>query len=263
MRVERPENYILSILPKAEWDQLRRHFEETYFAAGHVLVNEGEAFRQIYFPIDCVISSLAIFESGASVEMATIGREGAAPLAGLLGRSRPLEQQTVQIPGSALAIPYKAFRRLREENIAFAALVDAYVEAFVAQLLRSVACNAVHTLERRAARWLLSCQDRAGKDTFPLTQEFFAAVLGTGRPTINLVSGRLREAGIIHYRRGKLTVRNRDKLQDAACECYKITKHHYDEIFSRARAAITCPLPRNNLERQQRTAGDEKTWPAE
>ena len=163
---------------------------------------------------DCVISYLTIFESGASVEMATIGREGAVPVAGssLQWNIFKLNRQS-RYQARRLTIPYKAYCRIREESVPFAILVDAYVDAFIAQLLRSVACNAVHTLEQRVARWLLMCQDRVGKDTFPLTQEVFAAFLGTGRPTINMVSCRLREAGIIEYRRGKLTVQDRDGLQ--------------------------------------------------
>ena len=101
-----------------------------------------------------------------------------------------------------------------------------------------MACNAVHTLEQRAARWLLMCQDRVEKDTFPLTQEFFAAILGTGRPTINIVSRHLREIGAIQYSRGKIRVHDRDLLANVSCECYGKTNRYYDEAFSKAVAAI-------------------------
>lgn len=238
MFADRPRNNILSVLPLQEWNQIAPNFERISFPSGHVLMDDGEAIQRIYFPTDCVVSQLTIFESGASVEMAAIGREGAVPVAGLLGRGSSLAQQTVQIPGSALAIPYKAFRRFREESVPFAILVDAYVEAFIAQLLRSVACNAVHTLEQRAARWLLMCQDRVGKDTFPLTQEFLAACLGTGRPTISIVSRHLREKGVIRYRRGKITVHDREYLEKVTCECYKVINKCYEDSFSRALAAI-------------------------
>jgi CRP-like cAMP-binding protein len=235
---KKSKNYLLAALPEQAWAQFYQCFETVNFNAGHVLFDGERSSQRIYFPMDCVISYLSIFESGTSVEMATVGREGVVSVAGLLGRGTSAAQQTVQIPGSAVAISHKAFRRFREESVPFAILVDAFVEAFIAQLLRSVACNAVHSVEQRAGRWLLMCQDRVGKDTFPLTQEGFSALLGTARPTISIVSRHLRELGTIQYSRGSITIKDRDQLEKVACECYRTNNQDYDDALSRPLAAI-------------------------
>jgi CRP-like cAMP-binding protein len=238
MITERPRNYLLSALPPQEWEALASHFEKVDFPPGHLLMHEGEAVRKIFFPIDCVISTVAVFESGATVEMAAIGREGVVPPVGCVVRNTSLAQQIVQIPGSALAIRSDVFCRIRIEQPVLAILVDSYAEAFMALLLRSVACNAVHGVEQRAARWLLMYHDRAGKDTFPLTQEFFAACLGVARPTVNVISRQLRQAGTIRYSRGQITILNRDGLQKTACECYGIINRHYEESLCYAHEQI-------------------------
>jgi CRP-like cAMP-binding protein len=238
MLAVRPRNYLLSALPAKDWEAIASHFEKAYFQSGHLLIHEGDAFSHIYFPVDCVISTLAVFESGATVEMAAVGREGMAPLASVAGSDISLAQQMVKVPGSAIAIPCHVFRRIQKEQPAFSILVDAYAQAFMAQLLRSVACNLVHTVKQRAARWLLMYHDQAGKDTFPLTQEFFAAFLGAGRPTVNIVYHHLRDAGAIRYRRGQVTVVDRQVLEKAACECHAIINQHYEKYISAAMAAI-------------------------
>jgi CRP-like cAMP-binding protein len=238
MFAERPRNYLLSALPAKDWDAIASHFEKAYFQTGRLLIHEGDAFSQLYFPVDCVISTLAVFESGATVEMAAVGREGMAPLGSVAGSDISLAQQIVKIPGSAMTIPFQVFRRIQKETPAFSILVDAYAQAFMAQLLRSVACNAVHTVEQRAARLLLMYHDQAGQDTFPLTQEFFAVFLGAGRPTVNIVYRHLREAGAIRFKRGQVTVVDRRGLENAACECHAIINRHYEKYISGAIAAI-------------------------
>ena len=246
MCAERHRNHILSAIPSQEWDSLAPHFEKIDLPLAHVLVPEGEAFRKVYFPLDCVISTVAIFESGASVEMSTVGREGMLPVLSLVGGNISPAQQVVQIAGSVVSIPYEVFCSIRRESVAFNLLLNAYAQAFLEKTLRSVACNAVHTVEERAARWLLLCHDQVGRDTFPLTQEFFAAFLGVARPTVTIVSRKLRRAGYIHYRRGCLSVVDREGLENASCECYAIVRRYYDEAFSKALAIINqSPISRS------------------
>lgn len=238
MCAERHRNRILSAIPSQEWDSLAPNFEKIDLPLAHVLVPEGEAFRKVYFPLDCVISTVAIFEFGASVEMSTVGREGMLPVLSLVGGNISPAQQVIQIAGSALAIPYEVFCSIRRESVAFNLLLNAYAQAFLEKTLRAVACNAVHTVEERAARWLLLCHDQVGRDTFTLTQEFFASFLGVARPTVTIVSRKLRKAGYIHYRRGCLSVVDREGLENASCECYAIVRRYYDEAFSKALAII-------------------------
>jgi CRP-like cAMP-binding protein len=232
--IECTRNQLLATLRDREWEMLASQFDRINVQFGQILFSEEEPLHRIYFPIDCLISTVAIFESGTSVEVATTGNEGLVPFCAILGYTRSLTPHVVQIGGSSLVMPFEDFQRNRRERIAFRMLTDAYGQAFLAKLLRSIACNAVHSVEQRAARWLLMCHDRAGADTFPLTQEVFAEFLGVARPTVNVVSRHLKQAGIISYGRGRITVESRKELEASACECYGIIRQHYKDAFSNA-----------------------------
>src|SRR5262249_21791048 len=129
MIADRFRNLLLAALPGHEWDMIAEQYESADLPLGRVIAREREAFHKIYFPIDCVISTLAIFESGASVEMAITGREGMVPVGAILGRKKSTTQQIVQISGTALAVPYEVFQRTQSERKAFRLLSTAYAEA--------------------------------------------------------------------------------------------------------------------------------------
>jgi CRP-like cAMP-binding protein len=223
------KNRLLSALPKQDWEKMRSHFDEVRFSRGDVLVDAGEPFRQLYFPTAGVISDVTVFATGSMVEMATMGLEGMVNIRAYLGSQAPLGRQIVQVPGSALAISYDDFRHFEQEVPAFRGILLAYAQAFLDQVLQSVACNAVHSIQERVARWFLWCHDRCEGDTFTLTQEFLADMLGASRPIVNTAARTLQRAGLIHYSRGSITITDRAGLEEASCECYAIIRRAYEQ----------------------------------
>ena len=156
------------------------------------------------------------------VEVATVGSEGMVGTSVLFGDSPP--SSTAMVQGET-EICYRmaadACRVEMDRRGAFFELLTRYAHAFVGFIMQSTACNAVHSIEQRLARWLLMAQDRMGSETFPLTQEFVAMMLGATRPTVTVVAGTLQKAGLITYHRGRVTVVDRAKLEGASCECYR------------------------------------------
>lgn len=244
-----PENRLLAALPQEDWRAMRPHFEEVDLPAARVLVEADRPFRRLYFPTSGVISALAVFADGSGAEVATVGREGMAGVGAVLGSDTAFCRHLVQVPGSALVVAHDAFRRLERQVPAFRATLLAYVQAFLAQVMQSVACNGVHPVEERAARWLLMCHDRAGCDSFPLTQEFLAEMLGASRAAVSVVARTLRRAGLIRYSRGVVTVEDRAGLEEASCECYGIIRRQYEKRLSPGRDEPDAPAgwPRPGL----------------
>lgn len=228
-----PRNHLLAALPAAAWEQVRPHLQEASLAAGQVLVEADEPFARLYFPTMGVISNVATFADGPTAEMATVGREGMAGVEVVLGSPTALSRHLVQVPGLALAVRHDAFRRLAEDIPAFRRLLLAYAQAFLAQVLQSVACNGVHSVEQRAARWLLMTRDRSEGDRFPLTQEFLAEMLGVSRPAVNLVARTLQQAGLIRYSCGAITILDRAGLEEISCECYGVIQRQQERLLRR------------------------------
>jgi hypothetical protein len=160
--------------------------------------------------------------------MATTGAEGMIDVGAVLGSRIGLSQHVVQVPGKALAASPDSFRQWQAEMHSFQRLLLDYAQAFISQVLQSVACNAVHPIQDRAARWLLTCDDRAGNHRFALTQQFMAEMLGVTRPTVNTVARAFQHAGFIRYHRGAITILDRKGLQEASCECYATIRRAYE-----------------------------------
>jgi len=163
-----------------------------------------------------------VLEDGGMVEVATVGREGMLGATALLDGGSPTAASMVQ---GETDICYRmgvnAFHREMDRRGAFYELLGRYTQALIGFIMQSTACNAVHSVEQRLARWLLMAQDRMGTEEFPLTQEFVAMMLGATRPTVTVVAGTLQRAGLITYHRGRVTILDREKLESASCECYR------------------------------------------
>src|SRR6185436_16745424 len=174
-------------------------------------------------------------ENGRMVEAATVGREGMVGLAAML-KGIPVSSATM-VQGET-DICYRmtadAFRREMDRRGAFYVLLTFYSHAVVAASMQSTACNAVHSVEQRLARWLLLAHDRMASDEFPLTQEFAAMMLGTSRQTVTIVAGMLQTAGLITYRRGRVIVRDRRQLESASCECYAAATALFEAVIEGA-----------------------------
>ena len=209
--------------------QLRRRSVEKKL----VLQQPGEPIREVHFPIDAVVSILTNMDEGPSVEIATIGNEG---LVGVTvawggGEMNPREVATVQVPGEIWSMDADVFRAEVTRQAGMASQVERYTTALFSQVSQQVACNGLHSVEQRCARWLLLTHDRVGTDEFPMTHEFLAQMLGVRRATVTVTAGILRKAGFVEVSRGRVAVVDREGLEGAACECYGVTREVYDRLL--------------------------------
>jgi CRP-like cAMP-binding protein len=217
-----PLNHLLASLPVADYDRLAPTFDVIPLKLREILHKAGEAVRYVYFPGGGFVSVVTVLENGSMVEVATIGREGVAGLTALLEDLALPSETLVQAESDVCyRMTARAFHQEMDQRGAFYALIARYTHAFFGVVAQSTACNAVHSIEQRLARWLLLARDRVEKDDFDLTQEFVAMMLGATRPTVTIVAGTLQRSGLITYQRGHVTIVNRKKLELASCECYR------------------------------------------
>jgi CRP-like cAMP-binding protein len=214
------QNLLLAALPTVDRERLVPTLEIVPLTLKEIVHKPGEDPEYVYFPGGGFLSIVTVLEDGGMVEVATVGREGA--VGALTNGVRTSSASIVQgASETCYRMPVGAFRLEMNRRGAFHALVTRYGQALVGFIMQSTACNAVHSIEQRLARWLLMARDRMDADAFPLTQEFVAMMLGATRPTVTLVAGTLQKAGLITYRRGLVTILDRERLESASCECYR------------------------------------------
>jgi CRP-like cAMP-binding protein len=189
-----------------------------------VLVDADSALDHVFFPDSGVVSVVAVYEDGNIIEMATIGREGCTGVQTVLGAKNSSVRLLVQIPGSAVKMSRAAFMRAMGSMPCFRSLMYAYVQAFLEQVMVSVACNGVHSLNQRLARWLLMMRDRGDDDALQITQSLLAEMLGVQRPTITNAARELERAGLIARGLRQVTILDRKGLVAASCECYQLVR---------------------------------------
>ncbi len=225
------KNRLLSALPSEDRGLLTPHLSTVDLEKGRLLYDPGDLVDQVYFPIDCVISLMTLMENGAAIESATIGREGALGLMAAVAPRQSLSRAIVQAPGSALRIASGPLHDAWSRSAALRTLVDRHNEALFGHAIQSVACNALHAVEARFCRWLLSCHDRLDSNTVSLTQEFLADMLGVQRTTVTAVAGSLQTKGLIRYRRGVVDILDRAGLEAMTCECYGAVRRGYERLL--------------------------------
>jgi len=226
------ENRILAALSDEDREGLFPYLEQVSLRAGDVLFEPGERVRQIYFPLNSMVSMLAMMEDGTTVEAGVVGDEGVVGISVILGAETSSVQGLVQVAGEALSIPAEKFMAEFKRGGQLQSLVLRHTHTLFTMVSQTAACNRLHTVEERLARWLLTTQDRVHSDEFQLTQEFIARMLGTRRSGVTVAAGILQSAGLISYRRGRINILNRSGLEDASCECYRIVKAEYDRYLS-------------------------------
>ena len=226
------QNRLLRSLSSAEYERLLPSFETVSLPLGHVLYEAREPIGHVYFPQRCVISMLTVMEDGATVETESVGNEGLVGLPVFLGARESPARVISQIPDDAKRIAADDFRCAVEESAPLRGLLLRYTQTVVTQISQTAACNRLHSMEERCARWLLMTHDRVGGgDSFPLKQQFLAYMLGVRRATVTVAAGMLQKAGLIHYTRGKITITDRAGLEDASCECYRVIRDNYERLL--------------------------------
>jgi CRP-like cAMP-binding protein len=225
------KNRLLAALPPADFALLSAHMSLQELERGRHIHDPGDPIESVYFPHDCVISLMTLMENGAAIESAPVGREGALGLMAAVGPRQSLVRAIVQAPGAASRISAVALHDVWTRSAALRDLVDRHNEALFGHAIQSVACNALHGVEARFCRWLLSCRDRIDTDTIQLTQEFLADMLGVQRTTVTAAAGALQAKGLIRYRRGVVDILDRPGLEAAACECYGVVRRGYERLL--------------------------------
>jgi CRP-like cAMP-binding protein len=219
-----PANQLLAALPPDVFARVAPALDVVPFKLKAFLHKPGEQIEHVYFPGGGFASVVTVMKDGSMVEVATIGREGMlGAYAALNGDPSPAATMVQAETDTCYKMAIDVFRSEMNRQGPFQHLVTRYAQALVGVIMQSTACNAVHSVEQRLARWLLLAHDRVGESEFPLTQEFVAMMLGASRPTVTIVAGTLQKAGLITYQRGHLTIVDRGKLEAASCECYRTT----------------------------------------
>ena len=228
------QNRILAAVPPDELSRLLSRSALVKLDFRSVLLKRGEPVRHVYFPVSGLYSLLAPAAKGDTVEVSTVGREGIIGIGVHLGSDIAYCTAIAQVPGEAIRIEADAFRDevTRCENVT--TLTGRYIHALYVQTVQWVACNRLHSLEERFARWLLSSADTLGGDALPLTHDFLAKMLGVRRPSVTLAAGALQRAGLIDSSRGLIRIVNRERLEGISCECYRLVRAHYEYLLGTA-----------------------------
>src|SRR5271156_811733 len=219
-----PRNRLLLALPSRHLKRLMPELEQISCQRAQVLMNADSALDHVFFPDSGVISVVAVYADGTIIEMATVGREGFTDVQAIFGAKRSSVQLLVQIPGTAVRMSRAAFMRAMQSMPSFRTLMEAYAQAFLEQVMVSVACNGAHNLKQRLARWLLMMRDRSDGDALQITQNLLAEMLGVQRPTITNAAHELERAGLIARGRRQVTILDRQGLMAASCECYQLVR---------------------------------------
>lgn len=228
----RQPNQLLRALSAADFGLIAPRLQRVTLKAGGIVSDAGARTRYVFFPETAVLSLIIVMADGAAVEAATVGNEGIVGLAAFLGTGAMTTQCLTQIGGDAQRLSVVTLLRALAERPTLGALLRRYTQAFINQLAQSVACNRLHTIDQRCARWLLMSHDRVGGgDSFDLTQEFLSYMLGVRREGVSGASRALQRRGIIRYRRGHISVLDRPALERASCECYSDTRADYARLF--------------------------------
>lgn len=224
-------NRVLRGLSKEARGELWPHFERVAMDQGHVYNSANTRIKYLYFVERGLISLVKAMKDGRTIEIGSVGVEGVADPSGIFDADRAILESVVQIPGTALRIERCILAQKMANDDELLHAMRRYAAVALNQFMQTAACNCLHSIDQRACRWLLIAHDSALADTFPLTQEFLAMMLGVQRGSVSLAAQALHRAGLIEYARGRVTIVDRAGLERAACECYGTLREQLDELY--------------------------------
>jgi hypothetical protein len=228
--VGQAENQLLAKLPKEIRDHLLAHATRVHIGVLQTLQKKDVSIENVYFPEDCILSLVIAMPDERSVEVATVGKEGVLGLSVFWGADLLPILAIGEVPGKALKLSAKVFRDAIGEFEELNRVLQLYTQALFVLVAQVLACNTLHSIEERCARWILMTHDRVHHETVPLTQEVLAQMLGVRRPTVTLAAGALKSAGLIDYTRGSVKILDREGLESATCGCYSVIKKEFDRL---------------------------------
>ncbi len=230
---DRPYNNLLRRLDRADFALIDPHLAQVQTRANDLLYNPGANVETVYFPCGpCLVSYVVPSEDGRDVETILVGREGAVGGIVSHGFLPAYTRICVKFAGPCVRLPVSKLEAAKSRSISMRNIFARYADCMLAQIFQSTACNALHSIEQRTAKWIVSAMERTdGNDTVPLTHEQLATLLGVGRSYASRVIQTFKAEGIVETRRGSIVVRNRDALQTRACLCNESVKSHFEEVL--------------------------------
>ncbi|MEP6768061.1 MAG: Crp/Fnr family transcriptional regulator [Acidobacteriota bacterium] len=225
-----PGNHLLASLSAKDFKRIEPLLQPIHFEIRMPLHEPGKTITDVYFPVSGVASLVTTMEDGTTVEAATVGNEGMVGLPMFLETGTVALEAFVQVPGQALRMKAAAFRNEIKNGGALFDIIQHYTQTLLRLIAQSAACNRLHSLRQRCARWLLMTHDRVDGNEFLLTQEFLSQMLGVRRATVTVAAGELRQSGLIRYRQGRIEVTDREGLEAATCECYMVIRREFDRL---------------------------------
>lgn len=219
-------------LPTKEYGRLLSLMEEVSLEQHEILIDPGEAIKYVYFPANVMISLVSLMEEDQYVETGAVGKHGMLGMPLILGADTTPMRSVVQIPGKAMRMEGGRFKAELERNTKFREVLSLYVHVQLLEISQTAACNKLHPANGRLARWLLISSDCVDSHELPLTHDFLATMLGMRRAGVTEAAGDLKGRGLIDYHRGKVTILDRERLEDTACECYDVVKREVERLYA-------------------------------
>ena len=225
------DNWLLAALARAEWDRWMPHLERVDLPLGKVLIAPGGDTTHVYFPTTAIVSLLYVMENGASAEIAVVGNEGLVGISLFMGGETTPSRAVVQSAGEGYRLRGAVLKGEFERGGVLQHLLLRYTQALITQMAQTAVCNRHHSVEQQLCRWLLLSLDRLRGNELVMTQELIANMLGVRREGVTQAAGKLQDAKVIEYSRGKITVLDRSKLEARVCECYGVVRRETDRLF--------------------------------
>ena len=225
-------NRLLAHLPGEELELLLPHLKRVPLTHGDRIIEPHVPVKDIYFPVNCLLSMVTMMEDGSSVECGSIGREGMSGVPVLLDAAETTMPTFVQVPGEAFRIKAATVKELYDRGGALRKIINRYIHTVIVVGSQSAACNRLHHIEARLARWLLMSSDGVGSHEVDITHEYLAVMLGVRRAGVSEAAAKLQEKSLISYYRGHVLIKDREGLEASACECYQAVKDDYERLFS-------------------------------
>jgi CRP-like cAMP-binding protein len=229
--VDPSENRLLAALPHEEFERLMPTFQGASFPLGDVIYEFGGHLSYVYFPTTAIVSLLYTMENGATAEMGLTGNDGVVGIALFMGGETMPNRAVVQNAGHAVRMKAKVLQEEFKLGGQFQRLLLRYTQALITQISQTAVCNRLHSVEQQLCRWLLLSHDRVNSDELIMTQELIADMLGVRREGVTVAAGHLQDRGAISYVRGRIQILDRKRLEDTACECYRVVKDEFDRLL--------------------------------
>ncbi|MDH3377264.1 MAG: Crp/Fnr family transcriptional regulator [Gammaproteobacteria bacterium] len=225
-------NRLLAALPADVYKRLEPDMESVSLALGTVIYEANDTLSHVYFPTTAIVSLLYMMENGTSAEMGVVGYDGVVGIAVFMGGDTTPNRAVVQSAGNAIRLELKHFREEFRRVGELHRLLLLYTQALLTQMSQTAVCNRLHSVEQQLCRWLLLSHDRLESNELVMTQELIANMLGVRREGVSVAAHRLRQAGLIHYKRGHITIADRPGLESTVCECYQVVKTETDRLLT-------------------------------